>query len=101
METVAIEFGPEIVAGVILSLFLDLTPGVKAFWEGLSGRIKQLYMLLLSLLVGILFVLAPALYTGVWPVGWEWLSEPFWSFVTAYAAMGLTYMNTSRLTGAK
>jgi len=99
MDNVA-QLTPQLVAGALLALLLDLIPGVKAKWAQLETRQKQGYNLIAILVVSILFVIGPGLVQGVWPTGWNWLLVPVSSFFVTLAGNQATYIGTRYVSGS-
>ena len=91
---------PQLVAGALLALLLDLIPGVKVAWGKLETRQKQAYNLVIILAVSILFVIGPGLVSGVWPTGWNRLLIPLASFFVTLAGNQATYVGTRYVTGS-
>lgn len=55
----------EILFNVILSVVLEVVPGVKDVWDKLTGKQKQAYMLLFAVVVAVMGFVARILLEGM------------------------------------
>ena len=99
-QNLATQLTPQLVAGAVLALFLDLFPKISTTWVALPSRQKQAYNLLWVLIVTIAFIVIPGLVNGSWPVGWDWLLNPLTIFFVTLAGNQSTYIGTRYLTGS-
>jgi len=94
----ATQLTPQLVAGALLALILDLVPGLNKKWASLETRQKQGYNLVMILVVSVLFIAGPGLIQGQWPTGWDWLLIPLSSFFVTLAGNQATYVGTRYVT---
>jgi len=99
-QDVVSQLTPQLVAGALLALILDIVPGLKTVWAKLETRQKQAYNLILILVISILFVIGPGLIQGSWPEGWDWLLIPLATFFVTLAGNQAAYVGTRYVTGS-
>ncbi len=99
-QNVVEQLTPQLVAGALLALLLDLVPGLNTAWAKLTSRQKQGYNLILILVLSILFVIVPGLVQGSWPTGWNWLLVPLATFFVTLAGNQAAYVGTRYVSGS-